>query len=130
MRILQYRSFTAFLLLLLARTVSVAQISSVNYYRTLDAIFDITAGPDGAMWFISCVPDSCDPFSIGRMTLDGAFVEYPTPNMLLVAITAAPDSQLWFADSLTNSIGRFCTSTTSPTCPSGVRHGVSHNDAR
>lgn len=51
MRILQYRSFTAFLLLLLARTVSVAQISSVNYYRTLDAIFDITAGPDGAMWF-------------------------------------------------------------------------------
>ncbi len=64
----------------------------------------ITAGPDGALWFI--VGDSG---SIGRITTAGVITEYPvagSPQEL--GITAGPDGALWFTTS--TEIGRITTS--------------------
>ena len=95
-----------------------AQISLVNPFSSgLPNAWDITAGPDGAMWFTACIQPSCATFAVGRMTLVGDITQYPTPNLAPYGIATGPDGALWFTDWLSNSIGRLCAST-SPTCPS------------
>jgi virginiamycin B lyase len=55
---------------------------------------DITAGPDGAMWFTE--PDAN---RIGRITPAGQVREFPTgKNSGPLAITAGPDGNVWFTE--------------------------------
>jgi virginiamycin B lyase len=59
----------------------------------------ITAGPDGALWFIEnlgCGAGSC-PTAIQRITTAGIITGYVLPNDEGAAgITAGPDNSLWF----------------------------------
>jgi len=53
---------------------------------------DITAGPDGALWFTGV------PGEVGRITTAGVVSEYATPNFLpanVTTITTGPDGNLW-----------------------------------
>lgn len=57
----------------------------------------LAPGPDGAEWFAEA-----DTGQIARMTSDGAFTEFPTPNganVFLRDITAGPDGAMWFTNS-------------------------------
>jgi virginiamycin B lyase len=61
--------------------------------------------PDGAIWFVER-----SAAKIGRMTLDGAFTEYPlapgaSPNRIVVG----PDGALWFTELRAGKIGRITT---------------------
>ena len=70
---------------------------------------DVAAGPDGALWFtLTNAPYG----SIGRITLAGAFTEFPVPTVLANPrqITAGPDGALWFTQAGGNRIGRITTS--------------------
>ena len=88
---------------------------------------NITAGPDGALWFTEYYGNN-----IGRINTSGpvptcptpvpnpaactastpCFCEYPVPsaNSFPCGITAGPDGALWFTESGTNQIGRITTS--------------------
>jgi virginiamycin B lyase len=72
---------------------------------------DITAGPDGNLWFINAVNNQ-----IGRITPSGAITEFaiPTANSLPWAITAGPDGNLWFTEGEGNQIGRITIDTDAP----------------
>lgn len=63
---------------------------------------DITAGPDGNLWFTS------ETSIIGRIATDGTVTlfEDGIPGSTAQAITAGPDGNLWFVDQGTSSIGR------------------------
>jgi virginiamycin B lyase len=64
--------------------------------------FDITLGPDGAMWFT----DGNVP-GVGRIDSHGAVIEYTkglVPGALPYSIVSGPDGDLWFSDA-TGSIG-------------------------
>jgi streptogramin lyase len=53
---------------------------------------DITAGPDGALWFI-------DGASIGRITTDGTVSSFTSPKIVSpISIAAGPDGSLWITD--------------------------------
>jgi virginiamycin B lyase len=54
---------------------------------------DITAGPDGNMWFLENTVHQ-----IGRVTPDGQITEFPvnTGGMSLTHIVSGPDGALWF----------------------------------
>ena len=71
--------------------------------------YDITQGPDGALWFTEYNGNK-----IGRCTTAGAITEYniPTANSAPYGITTGPDGALWFTESgnAANRIGR-CTTT-------------------
>ncbi|HEY3130238.1 MAG TPA: CHRD domain-containing protein [Acidobacteriota bacterium] len=69
--------------------------------------FNITAGPDGNLWFAEFKANK-----IAKMTLAGSFTEYPVPtaNSSPFAITAGPDGNLWFTEVTGNKIGRITTS--------------------
>src|SRR5262249_38518359 len=57
---------------------------------------DITAGPDGNLWFTEEFPDR-----IGRITPAGVITEFSTgltPNFQPRGITAGPDGNLWFTE--------------------------------
>ena len=65
----------------------------------------LALGPDGALWFVERSASK-----VGRMTLGGAFTEYPLatgafPNR----IVAGPDGALWFTELFGNKIGRITT---------------------
>jgi streptogramin lyase len=64
---------------------------------------DITAGPDGNVWFTEIGGDK-----IGRITKDGTITEFPvpTPNSYPHGITAGPDGNMWFTEIKGNKIGR------------------------
>ena len=66
--------------------------------------FDITAGPDGAMWFTNYT-------SIGRISSNGTVTTYPLPNQGKEAgrITSGPDGALWFTEGYPDAIGRITT---------------------
>jgi hypothetical protein len=72
---------------------------------------DITAGPDGALWFGSN--------GIGRMTTKGSVTYYGSNQPLdshVFAVTTGPDGTVWFSDG--NSLGQVTTAkdvVTSPT---------------
>jgi virginiamycin B lyase len=55
----------------------------------------ITAGPDGALWFLENTPGSL----LGRITTDGKFTEFTGPNNSSLswnaALTTGPDGNLW-----------------------------------
>ena len=65
---------------------------------------DITAGPDGALWFTGV------PGEVGRITTAGVVTEYATPNFnppgngIVPTITTGPDGNLWITGQTT--IGR------------------------
>src|SRR4029077_6922397 len=64
----------------------------------------ITAGPDGAMWFIETSGKK-----VGRVSRAGAFTEYsiPTSNAFGgedAGITVGPDGNIWLTESLANKI--------------------------
>jgi virginiamycin B lyase len=68
--------------------------------------FEITAGPDGALWFTEAGANQ-----IGRITTTGIFTEFPIPTkgQSLLGITAGPDGALWFTEGWANKIGRITT---------------------
>jgi virginiamycin B lyase len=71
---------------------------------------EITAGPDGALWFTESGADY-----IGRITTDTqSITEYPipTPNSQPWGITTGPDKNLWFTELSAGKIGRMTTSGT------------------
>jgi virginiamycin B lyase len=69
---------------------------------------DITAGPDGALWFT--YPKSTPPLNggqIGRITTSGATTFFTIPWVSdPEAITTGPDGNLWFADHVASALGR------------------------
>jgi sugar lactone lactonase YvrE len=66
---------------------------------------DITAGPDGALWFTNNIGNS-----IGRITTAGAVTSYQDPGILFpTGITSGPDGALWFTNTVANSVGRITT---------------------
>jgi serine/threonine protein kinase/streptogramin lyase len=75
---------------------------------------EITAGPDGNLWFTENFPSqtSTSINKIGRLTPTGTLTEFsvPTPSdntsLGLSGITAGPDGNLWFAENNQNLIGR------------------------
>jgi len=73
---------------------------------------DITAGPDGAVWFTEIIPNAQNGSvtitgKIGRITPAGHISEFPVPTRSnLLGITAGPDSNLWFTELQSGKIGR------------------------
>ncbi len=67
---------------------------------------DITAGPDGNLWFASSRVGK-----IGRITTSGLVTEFPVPNDGWPgSIAAGPDGNLWFTEPSLGRIGRITTS--------------------
>ena len=64
---------------------------------------DITAGPDGSLWFTNTGNDS-----VGRITTGGAVAYYPVASEPF-GITAGPGDALWFTEPSSNAIGRITT---------------------
>jgi streptogramin lyase len=62
----------------------------------------ITAGPDGNVWFTETFGGN----KIGRITTDGAIVEFPVGTADPVAIATGADGNLWFTDFANRRIGR------------------------
>src|SRR5438445_4888517 len=64
---------------------------------------DITAGPDGNMWFTESVGNN-----IGRINPTGVVTEFPvpTPSSYPAGIARGPDGNLWFTENDANQIGR------------------------
>ena len=65
---------------------------------------DITAGPDGNLWFTEIGHVGVGS-SIGRITTSGKITEFPLPstNTFLSSITAGSDGNLWFTVIGTNN---------------------------
>jgi streptogramin lyase len=63
---------------------------------------DITAGPDGNLWFTEIGHVGS---SIGRITTSGKITEFPLPsaNTFLSSITAGSDGNIWFTGIGTNN---------------------------
>src|SRR4029434_1607369 len=89
---------------------------------------EITAGPDGALWFTEFASAK-----IGRITTSGAVTEFQLAlGSGPAGITTVPDGRLWFTESQANKIGRIDPVTgnisefTIPTVasgPSGITEG-------
>ena len=74
----------------------------------IDEPFDITTGPDGALWFVN---DAQGRSSIGRITTDGAVTNYQDPRIHEPrGIALGPDGALWFTNFHGNTIGKYCRS--------------------
>jgi streptogramin lyase len=73
--------------------------------------FDVTAGPDGNMWFVNRGKSK-----VGKITTSGTITEYSLPTSPApswpAAITAGPDGKLWFVNSGTDKVGKITTSGT------------------
>jgi len=73
---------------------------------------DITAGPDGNLWFTE-VSSTSLPSSVAKVTTSGAVTEYPIPaaGSDPAGIVAGPDGKLWFteAGALANSVANVTT---------------------
>jgi hypothetical protein len=65
--------------------------------------YQITAGPDGNLWFTEIVGNH-----IGRISPSGSISEFsiPTSNSKPYGIAKGLDHQLWFTEELGNKIGR------------------------
>jgi virginiamycin B lyase len=78
-------------------------------------IWDITKGPDGALWFSSENASNLNEGSwIGRISTAGVVTQYPIPFAVNPGpLTAGPDGAIWFAGiniNGGNAIGRVTTS--------------------
>ena len=75
--------------------------------------FQITAGPDGALWFTEeGYPGDPNNENIGRITTSGAITEYLPPSYYHTgpnSIVTGPDGALWFTENGFNQIGRITT---------------------
>lgn len=81
-----------------------------EYPVPIPSPYDITLGPDGALWFIvqTCGPPNCQlSGQIGRVTTSGAVAEYPVPTP--GGIAAGSDGALWFTEPYSGKIGRITT---------------------
>jgi virginiamycin B lyase len=72
---------------------------------------DLTAGPDGNIWFIGGAPFSDSLEVVGRVTPTGEVMEFPlgagdraTPSR--PSIVSGPDGNLWFAEGRASKVGR------------------------
>jgi len=84
--------------------------------------WEITAGPDGNLWFTEIGDNLHFPGSdhliegnkIGRITPQGVVTEFPVPTFdsFPDGIAAGPDGALWFTENVGNKIGRITTSGT------------------
>lgn len=78
-------------------------------------LWDITSGPDGALWFSMWTADN-PPYNnqgawIGTITTSGAVTTYPIPfGAFPTALTAGPDGAIWFGTDGNGVIGRVTTS--------------------
>jgi ELWxxDGT repeat protein len=63
--------------------------------------FEITAGPDGNLWFTELTANK-----IGRITPAGVFSEFAVPANEPLGIAVGPDGNLWFTDNFGNEIGK------------------------
>ncbi len=65
--------------------------------------YEITAGPDGTLWFTEIHSNQ-----IGRISPTGTISEFPIPtvNSKSYGIALGSDNQLWFTEELGNQIGR------------------------
>ena len=91
-------------------------------------LFDITAGPDGALWFVEFHGNK-----IGRITTTGSFSEFgiPTTASGATGIASGPDGALWFTEGNASKIGRITTGgsisefgiPTSASGPTGIASG-------
>lgn len=72
-------------------------------------LYQITAGPDGNLWFAEA-----DGNKIGKITPGGTITEYPIPTTLSspVGITNGPDGNIWFTEYIGNKIGKITPSGT------------------
>lgn|GEM_PF-1470904 len=66
----------------------------------------ITAGPDGAVWFVETGANK-----IGRISEEGQITEYPVPTPHAIDgeqgfIAVGPDGALWFNEDLAKKLGR------------------------
>jgi virginiamycin B lyase len=65
---------------------------------------DITAGPDGNLWFTEATG------KIGKMTTDGSLTEYALPpGNRPSGITSGHDGNLWFTEPVSRKIGKMTT---------------------
>jgi virginiamycin B lyase len=75
------------------------------------APMEITAGPDGALWYTNLDDLDLGQWSIGRITTAGVFTHYPlAAGAQPSAITAGPDGALWYLQN--NGIWRVSTAGT------------------
>jgi virginiamycin B lyase len=82
---------------------------------------NITAGPDGALWFADSDTGSAAG-SIGRITTSGSASSFQLTNVVPLYLTTGPDGALWFTGSNSISstgglIGRLTTSGTTSYYP-------------
>lgn|GEM_PF-2579032 len=70
-------------------------------------VADLTAGPDGAIWFADSGLNE-----IARLSTDGTVKHYPVPtaNSGLFGIATGCDGAIWFTERGANKIGRITTS--------------------
>jgi virginiamycin B lyase len=60
-------------------------------------VTDVTAGPDGNLWFLTNGGESLDPDGLAKMTPAGTFTPYPLADPgLLVDIAPGLDGNLWY----------------------------------
>src|SRR3977135_2623533 len=82
-----------------------------SFSSTTNMSADITAGPDGALWFT--FPNNVPPNTsgqIGRITPAGNTHFFPIPwTSEREGTPAGPDGNLWFTDHLAAAIGRVTT---------------------
>ena len=92
------------------RISTAGQITEYRLHAGYNQPFDITSGPDGALWFTDF-----DTHEIGRITTTGQITEFPTPTVPLSdsaqSIASGPDGALWFTQ-LNDTIGRITTTGT------------------
>jgi virginiamycin B lyase len=97
-------------------SITVSNYQVTNYTAPgIDHPADITAGPDGALWFTNS--GTFDPTtktfigsSIGRITTAGVVTTYTDPTIHEPqGVTAGPDGALWFTNTANSSIGRITT---------------------
>ena len=97
-------------LLLILCSAAYAQYAITEYSAGLTAgspVAEITAGPDGALWFTEYSANR-----IGRITTAGVITEYSTgltAGSSPRAIAAGSDGALWFTEFSGNRIGRITT---------------------
>ena len=64
---------------------------------------DITAGPDGNLWFTEY--NEFGKYRIGRVTPSGTITEFPGSGHPY-GITAGPDGNLWFTEEVNGTVGK------------------------
>jgi len=71
------------------------------------AVTNVTAGPDGNLWFLTNGGESPGPDGLGKMTTSGTFTAYPlTDPGLLRDIAPGPDGNVWYVRKNPDKIGR------------------------